>query len=126
MITIPEFKERFPEFKSVSDDKINLFISDAILEMGSDESRWLGFYDVAISYLVAHLLEIAGGVGLGNGTPPMPIKKSDVDGVLVELSTDFLSGKGELYSTSYGIRYARYRKMVFAGGRVGWSSLEVS
>lgn len=62
MITVADFRCRFPEFYDETDYpdiRINMFINDSTTQIGIDETRWCGKYDIAQAYLVAHLLQMA-------------------------------------------------------------------
>ncbi len=54
MATVLEFRTRFPEFASVPDARVQMFLDDAALLMTSEE-KWLGDYTVAHEYHAAHL-----------------------------------------------------------------------
>jgi hypothetical protein len=124
-ITPAEFKLRFPEFDSVSDARIQIFIDDAELEL--DEDRWGDLYDKGLSYLTAHLLYIgeqtSGGQGEGGG----PLSTKAVGDVSFSfgsyLTTD---NKATVFnSTSYGQEY--YRLMIMVGmGAVAVTNVQIN
>lgn len=115
MITVADFKTRFPEFTSVAEPRVQLFIDDAVLLMATPD-RWLTFYDVALSYHAAHLLYVGGLSESSDGGVVAPVKKQVVDDVALEQAVTALSPKAsDLFSTSYGKRYYSYLRMVFAG-----------
>lgn len=122
MVTYAMFLARYPEFTaSVSEPRFDIFAGDAALEMGTDESRWIEWYDVAFANLVAHNLAVAAASVTGDATPMKPIRSSDVDDVLVEFAVA-KEVAGHLYdtydSTIYGQSYMKWRNMAFAGARV--------
>lgn len=51
------FLERYPEFKEVDYEKIDLFLSDA--EMEVSQSRWGKLYQRGVLALTAHLLRLS-------------------------------------------------------------------
>jgi hypothetical protein len=124
-ITIPEFRDRFPEFSDpveYPDDRIQMFLNDALCTIGSDPSRWCSEckYDLALSYLTAHLLALGTGSESGNsgavsGTPTT----KTAGGVSVSYSSMSSSSGGMSYgeqlysSTIYGQRYLQIRSSCF-------------
>ena len=117
MATVSEFYARFPEFACKSADRVQMFLDDATLIMGS-ESRWLDFYKVANLYLAAHLLYLAEAVLSGDGSAMYPLKKQEVDDVIVEQAIANREIRPEIedfYSTMYGKNYVRYRRICFTG-----------
>lgn len=116
MATSPvDFKVRFPEFDSISDARVQLFLDDAAALM-ADEGKWLSFYDIAHAYFGAHLLYISEGSSTGDGGINVPIKKQQVDDVLFEGAVaNIESTLNELYTTVYGKHYLDYRKIVTVG-----------
>jgi hypothetical protein len=108
-------QERFPEFEGYDDDRVQLFLDDAALLM-SDPTRWLDFYDIAQMYLAAHLLTVASGTEAGDSGPAYPLKRQEVDDVVIENAVTNISATiDDLFSTSYGKQYVRYRRIAFAG-----------
>ena len=57
MITPAQFKERFPEFDSIADARIETFINKAALLVGS--CKWGDLYDEGIALLAAHYLALS-------------------------------------------------------------------
>jgi hypothetical protein len=114
-VTPADFKERFPEFDSVSDTRVQLFLDDAALEL--DEGRWGDLYDKGLSYLTAHLLYIGeqSSAGAGEGSGPLTSKSvGDVSlsfGANLAADTDAAS----FNATSYGQEYYRLMMMVGMG-----------
>ena len=123
MITIATWKVRFPEYASVTDDVFNLFLGDAVLEMGDDETRWIGFYDVAISYLVAHLVYLSQVTAEGDANPATPLRSTEVDDVIVAYAVSkTIENSFDMYlATAYGQKYIYYRRLAFAGPRIAFS-----
>lgn len=120
MLSFDKFKLRFPEFEDLPTERFELFLEDARLEMGLDESRWLGFYDVAQAYLVAHMLFISEKSEDGDGGVVLPVRRKEVDDVVVEHAVGrSVEGNFDQYaSTTYGQKYTHYRRIAFAGPRV--------
>ena len=121
--TLGDFTARFPKFALLSQATFDMYLTDTVIEMGSDSDRWLGedLYNLAQTYLLAHTLTVATLQQAGDAAPMAPIRISDVDGVKVEygISRDSLQATPDwLSTTSYGQQYIRYRRMAFAGPRV--------
>ena len=123
MIAIATWKVRFPEYASVTDDVFNLFLGDAVLEMGDDEARWVGFYDVAISYLIAHLVYLSQVTAEGDANPATPLRSTEVDDVIVNYAVSKrIENSFDMYlATAYGQKYIYYRRLAFAGPRIAFS-----
>lgn len=121
MVTYAMFVARFPEFTSVSQGRFDIFFGDSVLEMGSDENRWLNVYNVAQANLIAHALIVAQGSETGDSMALMPIRSSDVDDVIVEYAVqkDISGSATDNYTASiYGQSYLKWRNQAFAGARV--------
>lgn len=107
-ITPALFKVRFPEFDTVADDRIQLFLDDAALVM--DAGVWGDVYDLGQSYLAAHYLALANkSAGGSSGSVSGPIASRSVDGVSVSYagspSASTSANAGYYSTTSYGQRY---------------------
>tara|TARA_R110002020_G_scaffold25874_3_gene83696 strand:- start:366 stop:725 length:360 start_codon:yes stop_codon:yes gene_type:complete len=115
MATIATFRERFPEFSVESDTRVQLFLDDAELLMASPD-KWLAYYDTAHAYYAAHFLYCALQTEMGDGGVLAPIKKQEVDDVMVEQAVTALAANAsDLQSTAYGKRYVNYRRLIAAG-----------
>ena len=104
------FKVRFPEFVSVVDARIQVFIDDAVIIL--NEVYWGLKYDLGICYLAAHYLSLANKTEAGSTTSNNAISGRAVDGVSVSFSTPTPENQGDAYysATSYGQRYLAMRK----------------
>jgi len=107
-ITTILFKARFPEFDSVDDARIQLFLDDAALVM--DVETWGDVYDLGQAYLAAHYLSLAGKSSAGSaGAISGPITSRTVDGVSVSYggTPSIASNQNANYYnlTQYGQRY---------------------
>jgi hypothetical protein len=126
MVDLATFTARFPEFASLTQARFDIYLGDAVLEMGDDVNRWLneGTYNVAQAYLIAHNLSIADASSSGDTTPMMPLSKTDVDEVEVDYATSGkntdtgISGAGLYTTTIYGQQYIKWRNQAFAGARI--------
>lgn len=120
MLTYANWVARFPEFTATPEVRFNIFLEDAVLKMGSTESRWGKAYDKAQAYLVAHLVYLANRTAAGEQGAAVPIRRKEVDEVVVEyaISRDQQNNFNSLNSTSYGQEYIRYRRTYFSGPRV--------
>jgi len=118
MIDIASFRIRYPEFANqtlYSDLRIQIFIDDAVIYM-SDENRWLDFYVLAQSALVGHLLAVAQASETGDSGSLFPIKKQDVDDVIIDSAVSAAKPtNSNLASTTYGQVYHNFLRMTFAG-----------
>ena len=115
-MSIQDFQTRFPEFSSEEGDRVTLFMADAELIMSANDGRWLDFYDVALSYLTAHLMTLGNSSAAGDFGAVSPIKKQEVDDVIVESAVSSRPYDADmLSSTTYGSQYLMYRRMCFAG-----------
>lgn len=111
MATVAQFKIRFPEFQSVEEARVQMFLDDCAALMGN-ESKWNLHYDTAHQYFAAHYLVVAEFSAMGDSGILAPVKKQEVDDVVVEHAITGVSPSfDELTSTSYGKRYQMYRAM---------------
>lgn len=104
------FKIRFPEFDSVADARIQLFIDDAVIVLNS--VYWGDKYDLGLHYLTAHLLTLGTKTEAGSSTSVGAIASRAVDGASVAYTNVQPTDVGDAYymSTSYGQRYLALRK----------------
>jgi hypothetical protein len=115
MSNVKGFTLRFTEYCGEDSDRIQMFLDEATLIMDTPD-RWLDFYDVAHDYLAAHLLYTSDGTAAGDGGAQGPVKKQEVDDVVVEMAISNASYAADaLYSTAYGKQYLMYRRMCFTG-----------
>tara|TARA_R110000850_G_scaffold25099_7_gene72729 strand:- start:1083 stop:1448 length:366 start_codon:yes stop_codon:yes gene_type:complete len=120
MLTYADWIARLPEFTAIPEIRFDIFKGDAVLKMGSTESRWGSSYDVAQAYLVAHLVYLAGRTLAGEQGAAVPIRSKEVDEVVVEyaISRENTNNFNSLNATSYGQEYIRYRRIYFSGPRI--------
>jgi len=117
MASVTDFKTRFPEFASVADARIQLFLDDAALLMSSP-GKWRDFYDIAHQYYAAHFLVAAQFTERGDSGILAPVNHKEVDDVVIKKAIgESLPRTDELLSTSYGKRYWNYRKICLVGPR---------
>lgn len=117
MASLADFRLRFKEFSEVEDEKVQMALDDTALIMKSP-ARWLSFYDTAHVFFAAHFVTTSEATESGDTSALSPISKQEVDDVVIESAVSSVSPNfDELYSTSYGKRYAMYRRMVFVGIR---------
>tara|TARA_R110000796_G_scaffold14055_10_gene46152 strand:- start:4124 stop:4483 length:360 start_codon:yes stop_codon:yes gene_type:complete len=110
MASVTDFKLRFPEFDSVIDGRVQIFLDDAALNM-KDPQKWLEFYDVAHQYYAAHFLVVGQTTETGDSGILAPVKHQEVDDVVIKNAVgDIKPTADDLYSTSYGKRYVSYRR----------------
>jgi hypothetical protein len=124
-ITPTTFKTRFPEFASLTDARIQIFIDDAELEL--DEDRWGDLYDKGLSYLTAHLLYVGEQTSAGQGEGGGPLSTKAVGDVSLSFGS-YLTADNKataFNATSYGQEY--YRLMIMVGmGAVAVTSANVT
>ena len=125
MITVAEFRLRFPEFEDsllYTDDRIQLYIDDTIIYIGTDEHHWCNKYKFAQSYLTAHLLVISTSSESGDINVKVgPISSKSADGVSVTRAViaKARSDQDDFYmSTAYGQQFLIVRNSCFVGVRV--------
>lgn len=106
-VTPASIKIRFPQFNTLSDSFIQLVIDEALLSGNVNFFR--SGQDHAITFLTAHLLEVASS---SQGGTVGSLTKEKVG----DLERTYSSGEGAglslsgLNSTSYGQEYIRFRK----------------
>jgi len=122
MITASNLRTRFPEFADKVDyptQRLDFFIQDAVLLYMPEATRWGNKYDIALSYLSAHLLVMADKSSLGDSSVSHgPISTKTVDKVTVTRATtpkDQSDADLFLMSTAYGQRYKTIRDLCFVG-----------
>lgn len=117
MASVADFQNRFEEFCDVDDVKVQMFLDDVALIMGSP-ARWLKFYEVAQLYYAAHFLATSESTESGDSGPMAPVRKQEVDDVVIESAIGNVEPSfDELLSTAYGKRVLFYRKLCFTGPR---------
>lgn len=97
--TPAQFRTRFPEFASESDDRINMFISDAMRMV--DTSWFEGDYQIAILLLAGHYLATSRPGMDGTGA----IIQSESFGGEISKSYAVDKDAGSFGGTSYGRRF---------------------
>ncbi len=110
MIDPATFKIRFPEFDSVLDARIQLFIDDA--EIILNEVYWGEKFDLGTSYWVAHELTINEKTGAGSSSSSGLVASKAVDGVSISYTNKVPVADDEAYysSTAYGQKYLALQK----------------
>ena len=109
-ITSASFKIRFPEFAAETDDRINMFIADAVAIL--NEVFWGDKYDLGLYYLTAHYLAFANKSAAGNTGAINAKSGQTVDGssATYETMTPLTETSAYYASTSYGQRYVSMRR----------------
>lgn len=106
--TASDLKTRFPEFDSVADATVNLFISDAALSINT--SVFGNKSDLANIYLAAHLLSLSDVSGGGGGAAGQ-ITEEKVGDLTRKYGSGSVSVNNDgINSTKYGQAYLRLRK----------------
>jgi hypothetical protein len=117
-ITPAEFKERFPEFDSVDDLRVQTFIDKALLNIG--ESEWGAYFVEGQLYLTAHFLALDERSRNSGGTPEAgPVIARKIGDVSVTFASPASASGGSVENpygqTSYGQEYWRLVKIVGEG-----------
>jgi len=110
MVTSLNFKTRFPEFTSETDERVEFFITDAYLEV---DTSWGTLQDIGVSYLTAHLLALS-NKSLTSSSSIGQVASKSVEGVSISYATN-ANDSTYLSSTSYGQRYLQLKKRVKVG-----------
>lgn len=123
MITLADLIKRYPAMADMTPERFDVLQGDAKLMMGTDESRWILWYDPAMSALIAHWSSTIDDLMPGDAPmAALPVSRTDVDDVQVEFSDRMISEipyqEADFMSTVYGQAYLRWRRMAFAGPRV--------
>lgn len=122
-ITVSKFRTRFPEYSDLTeypDQTIEMFIEDSqIIYLGTDENRWGGKYDIAQSYLVAHLLSVSDMSQAGDTNSRVgAISSKSAGGVSVSraVTAKDRSDQDDFFmSSNYGQQYLIIRNSCFVG-----------
>jgi hypothetical protein len=117
-ITPSEFKERFEEFASTSDSRIQIFIDKALLNIG--EGEWGAYFTEGQLYLTAHFLALANQTQNSGGEPVTGVVSSRKIG---DVSVTFMvptALQGDVATffynqTAYGQEYYRLMRIVGEG-----------
>ncbi len=108
------FLERYPEFNEVDYTKIDLFLSDA--EMEVSQSRWGKLYQRGVLALTAHLLRLSLWTTEGGGGANRNLASESAGELSVSYAAPTLTGTDADYQlTAYGQEYLRLRKLVGIG-----------
>ena len=122
--SVVDFRTRFPEFSDdteFTDDRVQLFIDDTVLYMGTDENRWGDKYNTAQIYLTAHLLSVAMSSEASGGNASASagvISSKSAGGVSVtrQIVNKVRSEEDDFYmSTVYGQQFLILRDRCFVG-----------
>ena len=117
-ISLSQFRTRFPEFASRSDDEVNLALSDAADDM--DVTRWGVRYDTGQAFLAAHYLAITPSTGSAVSGSVGAVTQATTGPIAVTKNIPMAKNDVEamLGSTMYGQRYKALRHRVGMGGAV--------
>lgn len=108
------FKARFPEFNSIDDLRIEIFIEDSLLVL--NESTWDKVYSLAVCYLTAHYLALSEASSDGDEGTLASVASQAVDGTSISFNS-FASASefASFYnSTQYGQRFYTLTKSLGA------------
>ena len=115
MPTISDFKNRFPEFNTIDDTRIQLFLDDSDLMVST---KWGKLRKLGILYLTAHNLAVSQITDTGVTSSPKNIASKSVEGVSVtyESGSPMDSKYNYFNTTSYGKRYIELKMQISVGG----------
>jgi Protein of unknown function (DUF4054) len=117
MLTVADFRARFPEFLCPNiypDARILIFLTDALMDINVDKFGDLA--ERAQLYLAAHYLAVATGTQQGDASNVGKVSSKSVDSVSVSYSGGGESAQADIYeSTSYGQIYLGLVKRVCPG-----------
>jgi len=99
------FKARFPEFATIDNARIQVFIDDALLVL--NEVTWGSIYSLAVCYLSAHYLALGEESSSNGGGTVGNVSSKGVDGVTISYNSVNLSNVDQAYflSTQYGQKF---------------------
>ena len=99
------FKARFPEFSSIDDTRIQIFIDDALLVV--NETTWGTLHSLAACYLSAHYLALSEDSLNGNSGSVGNVSSQGVDGTSISFNTYSPDNASQTYwlSTQYGQKF---------------------
>ena len=115
MISSTDVKQRYPELAAVSDNVINLAITDTTDFF--DLARWGNFYTKGHCALVAHIVFGEQSATLGASAKSGALSGQSADGVSVSYAVYTPLNYNESYymSTPYGATYLSLVKIVGSG-----------
>lgn len=114
MITPANFKTRFPEFSTINDTRIQLFLDDAELEIS--KTVWGKLYDKGIYYLTAHELSMATATENGKTGGLKSEASKSVGNVSVSYSSLNYNEYDNYYTTTaYGKKFIDMKNKIKAG-----------
>lgn len=103
--TATAFKARFPEFDSIDDSRIEIFIEDSLLVL--NEATCGKIYSLAVCYLTAHYLALSEASSNGDSGSIAGIASQAVDGTSISFNTFSPTSESKAFynSTQYGQRF---------------------
>jgi hypothetical protein len=114
MVTPTDFKSRFPEFSTIDDSRIQLFLDDAELEIS--QTVWGKLYDKGISYLTAHELSMATATENGKTGGLKSEASKSVGNVSVSYNNPTYDEYNNYYTTTaYGKKFIDMKNKIKAG-----------
>jgi hypothetical protein len=118
-LTAADFKIRYPEFDSVEDTRIDLYISDADTELS--ESCFGDLYERAVFALAAHFLALdIARQDSGSGGMTAPLQSRSIGDVSWSHAIASVDSAGDQYlgSTQYGQEFMRLSDLSSPGAVV--------
>lgn len=100
-----QFKARFPEFNSIEDARIQIFIDDSLLVL--NEATWGTLYSLAVCYLTAHYLSLSEASAGGDDGTVAQVASQAVDGTSISFNSFAPTSDMQSFynSTQYGQRF---------------------
>lgn len=124
-----DFRDEYPEFKSVSDSTIDHFLESSTLVVS--KKAWGKLYNLGLFAYTAHRLAIKGVLNVGldgspifnNGENFKSVSSKSAGGLSIGYTSQNTSSGNpsdyDLTSTSYGQEYLRLRRLITPIGVVG-------
>lgn len=118
--TASSIKLRFPEFQAIGDEVVEFAIEEARVTFG-DGSNWASGADLALVYLVAHVLSCSIANTASGGAGSEIIASESIGRLSISYAQTGSSATptlDDLSSTSYGKRYESYVQNNFSGALI--------
>jgi len=110
-INIAGFQARYPEFDTVADARIEVYLADSQLEI--NESIWSDYYEKGVYALAAHMLHRSLMSESGNAGSSGEVSSKRIGDLQISYNTKSLDSTESYYnSTVYGQEYYRLMKLV--------------
>ena len=113
---LKEFRMRFPEFETITDDVVVFFCSDAAQELSA--KKWGKFYLRGLTNLTAHLLAIHKRIIVNGDGANYPVTSESAGELSVSYGSTVTAQTAQYELTCYGQEFLRLRRLVAVGALV--------